>query len=266
LIKGRQRASCRAVPFAGRVLAALLATLTTFAAAHTAEPPFRFTEAAEQGTFNVGAARASVSRSLDGTAGGEVVKLDYTLPPGTAAGAWAKAFPQGLNGDTIDVVRLGVKGPGPGQPHQVVAAVEIKGTKGVQRIPLPLQPDWTSREEPVSWSKIGGVTEVVVLVNRSGGGEPVEGSLYLDLRFERLPLLRKLSTFPAARIGGTLLVALVVALLAALVNLVAGRRPRVRADAEEDFVADAERRPPSPQPLSPRGRGVGVRGPPGGAA
>src|SRR5262249_26815413 len=84
------------------------------------------------------------------------------------------------------------------------------------------------------------------------------GSLYLDLRFERLPLLRKLSTFPAARIGGTLLVALVVALLAALVNLVAGRRPRVRADAEEDFVADAERRPPlTPTPLPPGERGWG---------
>ena len=60
-----------------------------------------------------------------------MVKLDYTLPPGTAAGAWAKAFPEGLNADTIDVVRLGVKAPGPGQPHQVAAAVELKGTAGV---------------------------------------------------------------------------------------------------------------------------------------
>jgi cyclic beta-1,2-glucan synthetase len=248
LIKGRAGTSCRVGPFVAWAFAALLATLTAPAApAHTAEPPFRFTEAAEQGTFNVGAARASASRSSDATAGGEVVKLDYTLPPGTAAGAWAKRFPEGLNAGTIDVVRLGVKAPGPGQPHQVAAAVEIKGTAGVQRIPLPLQPDWTYREEAVDWPTIGTVTEVVFLVNRTGGSEPVEGTLYLDLRFERLPLLRKLSTFPAARIGGTLLVGLVMALLAALVALGAGRGRGARTAAEEDSLSDAE----APSPLTP---------------
>src|SRR5262249_24983765 len=132
LIKGRVGTSGRVVPFVARAFAALLAGLTA-AGAQAAEPPFRFTEAAQQGTFNVGAARASAGRASDATAGGEVLKLDYTLPPGTAAGAWAKAFPEALNADTIDVVRLGVKAPGPGQPHQVAAAVEIKGTAGVQR-------------------------------------------------------------------------------------------------------------------------------------
>jgi cyclic beta-1,2-glucan synthetase len=197
--------------------AALLASFTAAGPAHPAEPPVRLTDAAEQGTFNVGAARASASRSFDATAGGEVVRLDYTLPPGTAAGAWAKAFPAGLNADTIDVVHLGVKAPGPGQPHQVVAAVEIKGTAGVQRIPLPPQSEWAFREEAVDWPAVGKVTEVVVLVNRAGGSEPAEGTLYVDLRFQRLPWLQKLSTFPAARMGGALLVGLVLALLAALV-------------------------------------------------
>src|SRR5262249_48117035 len=158
-------------------------SLTAAATAPTAEPPFRFTDAAQQGTFAVGAARASASRSADATASGEVVKLDYALPPGTAAGAWAKGFPEGLNADNIDVVRLDVKAPGPGQPHQVAAAVEIKGTAGVQRIALPLHADWAFREEAVAWPTIGTLTEVVFLVNRAGGSEPAEGTLYLDLRF-----------------------------------------------------------------------------------
>jgi hypothetical protein len=165
-----------------------------------------------------------------------VAKLDFTLPPGTAAGTWAKAFPDGLNAGTIDGVRLGAKAPGPGQPHQVTAAVEIKGTKGIQRFPLPLEADWTTREETVAWPEIGTLTEVVFIVKRTGEGEPVEGALYLDLRFERLPLLRKLSTFPATRIGGVLLVSLLLALLTALVVVGAGRGRRTRTTAEEDSV------------------------------
>jgi cyclic beta-1,2-glucan synthetase len=230
----------------------LLASLTAAAPAPAAEPPLRFTDAAEQGAFNVGAASASTSRSPDATAGGEVLKLDYTLPPATAAGAWARAFPQGLNPETFDVVRVGVKAPGPGQPHQVTAAVEIKGTAGAQRIPLPLQPEWTYREEAVSWPTVGTVTEVVFLVNPTEGSEPAEGTLYLDLRFERLPMLRKLSTFPAARIGGALLTGLIAALLAALVGVAAGRARGARTAAEEYSVSYAE----APSAFSP-GEGSG---------
>ena len=45
--------------------------------------------------------------------GGDVLKLDYTLPPGTAAGVWSKAFPERLNAGNVDVVRLGVKAADP---------------------------------------------------------------------------------------------------------------------------------------------------------
>jgi cyclic beta-1,2-glucan synthetase len=241
LIKGRAGTSGRVVPFVTRAFAALLASLTAAAVApaQTAAPAFGFTDAAEQGTFNVGAAQASVSRLFDASAGGEVVKLDYVLPPGMAAGTWAKGFSKGLNPDSIDVVRLGVKAPGPGQPHQVTSAVEIKGTAGVQRIPLPLEPDWVFRQEPVDWTKIGTLTEVVFVVNRSAGSEPAEGTLYVDLHFHRLPLLQKLSTHPAARIGGSFLISLFLALLAALVALVVGAGRGARTAAAEDSASDA---------------------------
>src|SRR5205814_447912 len=99
--------------------------------------------------------------------------------------------------------------------------------------------DWTFREEVVAWPTIGTLTEVVFLVNRAGGSEPVEGTLYLDLRFQRLPSLQKLSTYPAARIGGTLLIGLVMALLAAVVALAVGPGRGARTTAEEDSVSDA---------------------------
>ena len=53
-------------------------------------------EAAEQGTFNVGAAHAAVARVPDPAAGGEVLKLTYTIPTGTTAGVYAKGFPPEL--------------------------------------------------------------------------------------------------------------------------------------------------------------------------
>ena len=56
------------------------------APAHAADDVIRLCEAAEQGTFNVGPASAVVRRVTDLTAGGDVLKLDYTIPPGTAAG------------------------------------------------------------------------------------------------------------------------------------------------------------------------------------
>src|SRR5688572_29068258 len=86
----------RAIPLLSLTCAALLATPGGLAAlAQAAEPPIRLTAAGQHGTFTVGAGRAVASRTPD--AGGEVVKLDYTLPRGTTAGVWAKAFPEGLN-------------------------------------------------------------------------------------------------------------------------------------------------------------------------
>ncbi len=235
MIKDRRNAPARVVTLAALTWAALLANPDgSSASAQTAQPPIRLTDAAQQGAFNVGAARAVVSRSQD-AAEGEVVKLDYTLPRGTSAGAWAKAFPETLSADAIDVVRLGAKAPSPGQPHQVAVTVEIKGTKGVQRIPVPLQPDWAFREEAVAWQTVGNLTEVVVLVAPTGSGEPVEGTLLMELRFERLPLLRKLSTFPAARIAGVLLVSLLLAALAALAAAARRRREGRTADAGVDW-------------------------------
>jgi len=40
------------------------------------------------------------------------------------------------------------------------------------------------------------LTEVVVIVNRNGDGPPGDRTLFLSVRFERLPWLRELSTSP----------------------------------------------------------------------
>ncbi|HKB00667.1 MAG TPA: hypothetical protein VKD90_00545, partial [Gemmataceae bacterium] len=169
-----------------------------------ANAPVRLADAPQLGAFNVGRAQATATKATD-PAAGEVVKLDFTTPPGTSAGVWAKGFTAGLDPEAADVVRLGVRGELPEQAGAVTAAVEIKGTAGVQRVPLAVGPDWTSREVFVDWPAIGRVNEVVVSV--SPGRDPAGGTVYFDVRFERLSSARKLSTSPVGRLGGVVAVA-----------------------------------------------------------
>ena len=76
-----------------------------------------------------------------------------------------RAFPADLRADQIDVARLAVKAEKPDQARQMTAAIEIKGTAGVQRIPLEIHSDWVPVEQTIDWPVIGTVKEVVLLVN-----------------------------------------------------------------------------------------------------
>ncbi|MGD0043432.1 MAG: hypothetical protein ABSE84_24010, partial [Isosphaeraceae bacterium] len=180
--------------------------------------------AAEQGTFNVGAAHAVATRVASPDAGIDCLKLDYMIPPGTAAGIYAKAFPAALRADQIDVVRLAVKAEEPGQARQVTAAIEIKGTSGLQRIPLEIRSDWIPVEQTIDWPVIGTVKEVVLLVNSISDRSAASGTILIDARFDRLPVLRKLSLSPEVRFTGVLLASLLVAMLTALLRSAGGWR------------------------------------------
>ena len=191
--------------------------------------PVRLAAAAERGAFNVGASRGNVSVVADPQAG-DVLKLDYSVPAGTAVGAWTKGFPPDL---AADVVSAAVKATG---ADPVAVALEIKGTAGVQRIPLTIQPDWAGREWLLDWTTIGSLKEVVVSVSRSGDDPPSAGTLLFDIRFERLPPLRKLGLSPAARFGGVVLAALVAAALAALLRFANPRGGRTSRGLGRDLV------------------------------
>ena len=158
-------------------------------------------EAAEQGTFNVGTAQRVVARVPDPAAGGEVLKLTYTIPAGTTAGVYAKCFPRRAASGSHRPRASGCQGRAPPeQGRQVTAAIEIKGSAGLQRIPLELQPDWHPVEQTIDWPAIGAVKEVVVLVNGISDREPATGTLLIDARFEQLSPLRRLSMSLAAQI------------------------------------------------------------------
>lgn len=184
--------------------------------AHANDLSIRLPDAAEQGSFNVGTAQATISRMPDAGADGLVWKLDYVVPQATTAGVWAKGFSTGVDASTADLLRLGVKATDPAQLRQIAVAVELKGTAGTQHIPLKVLAGWSFTEQPVDWSTIGTLTEVVILVNPTGNDGPSAGMLWIDGGFARLPILEKLSALVSIRVSGVLLISLLGALVTAL--------------------------------------------------
>ena len=78
-------------------------------------------------------------------------------PPGTAAGVWTKGFPAGLADGGVDVVRAAVKAADPESIRRVAVALEIKGTAGIQRIPLETQAGWSPASGPAGLEGDRGV-------------------------------------------------------------------------------------------------------------
>lgn len=209
------------------------------------ERTIRLADAAEMGTFNVGSAESSFRRLVAPDVSREVLRLDFNLPPGTAAGLWAKRFPEGFRPDQIDVVKPAVRIGELSPIDSLVVELQIKGETGIQKIPLELRKDWTFREQPMDWKAIGNLTEVVVSVSRTndrpGESQPAVGSLELDVRFETLTLFEKLGRSSSARYVGVVLIAGLAWLLLTLLHLVF--RPLHAVEAATGADGGVGRRP-----------------------
>ena len=76
-------------------LHAILVAVSMSSGVAAQEGSISLSSAAEQGTFNVGAAHAVLSRVYDPAVGSEVLSLTYAIPESSAAGIYAKGFPPG---------------------------------------------------------------------------------------------------------------------------------------------------------------------------
>ncbi len=204
--------------FASATLILLMAG--TYAAVCEASPrvaptSIRLADAPEQGAFNIGDARAALTRVPDSAAGADLLRLDFTVPSGTAAGVWAKVSPDMVSAEVAEIATMRFQADSPGAT-ELAAALEIKGSQGLQRIPFVLSPGWNSLQVPLNWPTIGSLNEAVVTVNRVGEGKPVVGALSFDLAFGRLPFLEKLLAAPPARWALVFLLGLIAACVAGL--------------------------------------------------
>ncbi|WP_435015629.1 GH36-type glycosyl hydrolase domain-containing protein [Tundrisphaera sp. TA3] len=233
MVKERHRASGR---LAFRAAWALL-LIAVPASARGDGPPIRLSDATASGVFNVGDARATVDRvELPPDAGGTVLRLNYTLPRGTAAGIWAKAFPPGLDPKSVDLVRVAAEAQGQGDPPPVNFALEIKGTRGTQRIPIAPGGDPKGSEHPIAWGEIGEVSEVVVSASRTGDAEVAAGSIQLDIRFDRLSWMEILGRSSLPAMGRALLASALAAAIFGLIGAVVGSRMAGRRGPARDLV------------------------------
>jgi len=217
-------------------LLAVIVIATTGALA--APSSFSLTDAGAEGVFNIGMALGGVFRSFDEDAKKDVLKFDYSLSKGSIIGVWTKDFPEELEKNAVDAVRIKVKVPNPGQVNQISVKLEIKGTRTMQSIPLHLNPGWNSVQEPISWNTIGGLREVVFVVSPITDSDSIDGILYFDLDFYKLTFLEK--NFIFIRIGLVFLISLFFAAIVAFLRKLFVRRrnsskPPVLQAIKQDF-------------------------------
>jgi cyclic beta-1,2-glucan synthetase len=181
-------------------------------------PPLCLLDAKQQGSFNIGAAQATISREFEeAPLNRDLLIIDYSIPDQTAAGVWAKEYPIALAAGSIDTVELGIYIP-EGQLANVALAVEIKGSTGTQRFPVRLGPGWNTTRELIDWKKIGSLSETVLLIQRTGGDNPAAGRIRLDMTFRKLPLWQKLRTTLWGRLGGVTVFSLLLSMLVSVIR------------------------------------------------
>lgn len=167
------------------VLAGVLCAVVFMTASNaSATDGFSLADAGESGALNIGESQVEVSRVQSETLDKEVIRLDYTIPQGAAAGLWTKAYPEELNRDAVGMVRVRAKTADAEQAEQIRVKAEIKGTNDVQVVQAELVDGWSQSEAAVEWDRIGELTEVVFVVESTGVVDPTVGTLELACEFE----------------------------------------------------------------------------------
>ena len=214
--------------------AVLLAGIGFAAGAYAGPSSFSVMDADEKGVFNIGPAMGDAKRVFEKDAGKRVLSFDYQIFNGSIIGVWTKSFPPRIGPDAVDAARIGVKVPDPAQLGQVAVKIEIKGEKAMQSIPLRLEAGWNVAREPVNWSTIGKLKEIVFVVSPMGA-EPIDGILYFDLDFYKLTFLEK--NFIYVKIGLALALSLLLAFAGGfLPGLFSRRTGRPAGDGPPGFV------------------------------
>jgi cyclic beta-1,2-glucan synthetase len=136
--------------------------------------------ARSRGVFNIGPSQGTVNTLQDPDLQKPVLKFDFTAPAGALVGVWTKDYPATVNAGAVQRVVVSVKGPTVPPPASV--ALEIKGVREVQRLPLVLRAGWSRTESAIDWGRIGALKEIVFVVSPAPG-QKAAGTLLFDLEF-----------------------------------------------------------------------------------
>lgn len=161
-----------------------------------------FTDAGQRGAFNTGA--ATVSIAPDGR------HIHYTISGNAVAGVWSKDYPASLVNGGADRIEVAVMAPGDKPLSGIAVRMELKGTAGVQSLDVSAR---GTLRESIDWAAVGKLNEVVLILQRVGGADPVVGNLQWDVTFRVLSPFQKFITSAFGRMTGVVLVALLSMLL-----------------------------------------------------
>ncbi|MBK8652257.1 MAG: hypothetical protein IPN23_11210 [Elusimicrobia bacterium] len=104
---------------------------------------------------------------------------------------------KGTGGLTAAAVDLAgeARAADPSKAADIAVALEIKGGKGVQKIPVPVQGSWTSVQARIDWALVGEFKEAVFVVTPVGSDRA--GTVFLDIQFQKD---RRLKTPPSGAV------------------------------------------------------------------
>ena len=221
-------------PFAALFIAFLNATAIAAPPAAPESVPGLHT-AKEHGVFNIGEAKGVLTRAADSDVGREVFQLEYTLPKNTVTGVWTKSYPDSIGPASLELIHVGVNLP---HTDKIQLTLEIKGTNDIQRVPLAVHPEgWNRLQIPIDWNIVGQLNEIVLVVSHAGGEGEAKGSISFYADFATLSQWDKLQASVAGRVGAVFAIALLMTLLAWLLNIGQRKKPD-STDKRSGFVRD----------------------------
>ncbi len=147
---------------------------------------FSLQDARDQGSFNIGPGRGKIKKFFDDILKRDFVRFDYKIPQGAKVGIWARKYPSDMDADTVDTVKFDVNVPSSTDLSKISAALEIKGYRRNQVLPIALKPGLNSFTSEIEWDKIGDLKEMVFILKPvENGNGSVSGTLFVDLEISR---------------------------------------------------------------------------------
>lgn len=154
--------------------------------------------AKEKGATGTADAKGNVTATYDESLRKDVLDCSYSVTAGSTVSIWAKSFPAELSEATANTVKIGVNSFKAEQASEITVALEIKGSAGVQSVPVRLKTGWATAQAKIDWAKVGTLSEVSYVIAPAANVTVAKGSLLLSLDFVKTAVAAPVPLAPVA--------------------------------------------------------------------
>jgi cyclic beta-1,2-glucan synthetase len=143
-------------------------------------------DAGQRGVDMSGAAAGGIMPTFDEAANKDVLEFDYSLAEGDAIKIWVREFPSSLRSGAVNASKISIRILEPGQAEKISVVLELKGSLGIQSVPVVLKSGWNSALNAVDWERIGVLNEAALALAPAAGETSARGTLNVALDFVKL--------------------------------------------------------------------------------